>query len=421
VPIAEDPEPRPTAEDPFDNLVLDEEFVRGATVQEASGRARMLSAKWRREPPPEPEPWRPATEVRRSRFGRRAPNVDAWGNPVRRRGGRWQAPVFITLAVAVTLAGLNVDRLRDWYHHDGPAPASSALPSVGPATASPTAAAPSVAPDTPTVEHPWAGSPAEAWPEGADAIALPQAEKVGVFGRDEVAEQLKHVKEYLVAADIDPNTLAGNTPQAALDLLDRQDRDAVEKALAHPTREDDPAGYFSRFNPRLAIPVTDRVKVQGLITFESDGDRGVLVHTDVVFVYALRPGPDVGKAPSGGASAPAGSGGGGQGGGDAKPVAWTDGAAGATAVEREIVRRVQDFRFYDPARYQVKRGKLAYGKGNNSYANNVCGMGSGYLETSFPLSRPSGSPEPQDGHTSDPYDWSKPLPEHEGCGTVTRS
>jgi hypothetical protein len=40
-----------------DEVVLDEDFVRGATVREPSGRARMLAARWRREPP-EPEPWR---------------------------------------------------------------------------------------------------------------------------------------------------------------------------------------------------------------------------------------------------------------------------------------------------------------------------------------------------------------------------
>ncbi|GAA4854181.1 hypothetical protein [Kitasatospora terrestris] len=416
MPIAEDPEPRPAAEDdPFDGLVLDDDFVRGASVKEPSGRARMLTEKWKRQPP-EAEPWRPVTEIRRSRFGRRARRLDAWGNPVRRRRRNWQAPVFVLLAVAVTAAALNIDKLRDWYHHDD-TPVSSALPSVGPETARPTTAAPSVAPDVPTAEHPWAGSPAEAWPEGADALVLPEAQAVGVFGKDEVAEQLKNVKAFLVAANIDPATLHGGTPEAALSLLDRKDRDMVEEYLAHPSDENDPTSWISRFNPKLAVPVTDRVKVQGRITFESDGDKGVLVHTDVSYVYALRPGPEVGKQQSAPSAAP--STGGSGGGGDTKPVSLREGTT--ATVEREIVRRQQDFRFYDPARYQVKRGKLVLGHGFSDFANNVCAMGSGYLETDFPTSVPTGSPQPKDGSTTDPYDRSKSLEQHDGCGTITRS
>jgi anti-sigma factor RsiW len=39
------------AADPFEGLVLDEDFIRGATHTEGSARARMLAEKWRREPP----------------------------------------------------------------------------------------------------------------------------------------------------------------------------------------------------------------------------------------------------------------------------------------------------------------------------------------------------------------------------------
>ncbi|TVL89667.1 hypothetical protein [Streptomyces sp. SAJ15] len=40
-----------------DEVVLDEDFVRGAEVAEPSARARMLTERWRREAP-EPQPWR---------------------------------------------------------------------------------------------------------------------------------------------------------------------------------------------------------------------------------------------------------------------------------------------------------------------------------------------------------------------------
>ncbi|MFI8947824.1 hypothetical protein ACIGO6_15055 [Streptomyces sp. NPDC053750] len=44
-------------DDTWDRLVLDEDFVRAADTSEPSARARMLTARWRREKP-EPQPWR---------------------------------------------------------------------------------------------------------------------------------------------------------------------------------------------------------------------------------------------------------------------------------------------------------------------------------------------------------------------------
>ena len=41
----------------WDDLVLDEEFVRGAQTRESAARTRMLQERWRKNPP-EPEPWR---------------------------------------------------------------------------------------------------------------------------------------------------------------------------------------------------------------------------------------------------------------------------------------------------------------------------------------------------------------------------
>ncbi|SDJ92785.1 hypothetical protein [Streptomyces indicus] len=45
-----------TADD-WDAPVLDESFVRSASVTEGSARSRMLAARWRKHAP-EPEPWR---------------------------------------------------------------------------------------------------------------------------------------------------------------------------------------------------------------------------------------------------------------------------------------------------------------------------------------------------------------------------
>jgi hypothetical protein len=67
-----------TAGEPWDDLVLDEDFIRSAETAEPSARARMLAARWR-EGGPDPQPWRsdepPAgwffSRARRRRWRRR--------------------------------------------------------------------------------------------------------------------------------------------------------------------------------------------------------------------------------------------------------------------------------------------------------------------------------------------------------------
>jgi len=66
------------AEDTWNGIVLDEDFIRSAESAEPSARARMLAARWRDEAP-DPQPWRsdepPAgwffSKARRRRWRRR--------------------------------------------------------------------------------------------------------------------------------------------------------------------------------------------------------------------------------------------------------------------------------------------------------------------------------------------------------------
>ncbi len=307
--------------------------------------------------------------------------------------------VLVITAVLVGLGAAGVGRSK--------APKSSALPPVGAETAAPSSAPPTVAPDAATPEHPWAGSPAEAWPNGADGIGMPDSTPAtGVFSAKQVAANLAAVKAYLVASNLDPQVVSGASTQPVLDLMDSQDAELLSKALAHPTAEDDPTGWLSRFDPAWAVPVTGEVKVQGRVSFEGDGDKGMTVHTDVTYVYALRPGPDAGK------TAP---------GGTAKPASRVRADHGRE-VEREIVRRVQDFRFYDPAHYDVQAGKPVLGEGSADFGNNRCEMGSGYLEPEFEFMRTAATGAEPSGPASDPYDRTGPM-EHDRqeCGTVSRT
>ncbi|MFF2075512.1 hypothetical protein ACFVXG_12255 [Kitasatospora sp. NPDC058162] len=446
MPIAEDPEPRPSegsepggsdpsgagGKDPFADLVLDEEFIKAASVKEQSGRTRMLSARWKHTPPVDPGGRRSVNDgpAPKRRFGRKPKLqvVDPWGNPRparRRRTLEWRTPLFIVLTVAVLLAALNVDALRTWLHGgaDGSSPKAYApVPTVAPETARPTSAPSAVPTDQPTVAHPWAGSPAEGWPTSMDAFGPKDApDAIGVFSAEQVAAQVKLVKDYLAAANLDPKVIAGARPDAALALLSRESQGRIGATLDKPSKEQDPTLWFARFDPREAIQIGDSAKVQGLISVEGDGDKGVLVHTDFTYVYALRPGPDAAKAP--GSARPSTKAPQAPQDGTAKPVGLlvpADDAAGETWTTRTIVRRQQDFRFYDPARYRVDRAKLMVDKSATDIGNSACEVYDGFLHPQFDQ---FAAPGPDStGPRSDPYDRSHDLPTTGGddCGTVSR-
>ncbi|MGW4893025.1 SCO2583/SCO2584 N-terminal domain-containing protein [Kitasatospora sp. NPDC004240] len=443
MPIAEDPQPRPSeggepggsdpsgpgGKDPFADLVLDDDFIRGASVKEQTARTRMLSARWKHTPPVDPGGRRSVNDgPKPKRFARKPRPVDPWGNPRPRRRFEWRTPLFVALAIALVLAALNVDQLRNWTGRDGSDSSSRRSAPVvteAPETARPTTAPPQVDPKQPTVAHPWAGSPAEGWPTGAEAFVLPQAQAIGTFSAEEVAAQLRLVKDYLTAANLDPKVIAGGRPEAALAMLGTEERAVVTAALAAPSEKSDPTNWFSRFDPRDAIPATEVVKVQGSMRIESDGERGVRVHTDFTYVYALRPGPEAAKraaAPKPSASRPA------------APAAATDGAVkpvglvttvadvpGDTWTARTIVRRTETFRFYDPAKYRVDPKKIVFEQSLSRSSNSECGTTDGFYHPQFDQFAPTAPNPGQTGPTRDPYDRSKDLPEGEDCGTASRS
>ncbi|QKW17661.1 hypothetical protein HUT16_34480 [Kitasatospora sp. NA04385] len=145
--------------DPFEGLVLDEDFVRSATVSEPSARARMLAERWRREPPVDPGGRRWAMDgpaaSRRSRRGdsaersgrfprlrglRRRRGGEPLGTRFRTlsRGERWTA-VLGTLIVLLVVGGLlfgpnraHTPQLASSTRPDTPRPAGDrALPGGG--------------------------------------------------------------------------------------------------------------------------------------------------------------------------------------------------------------------------------------------------------------------------------------------------
>ncbi|MFF4155492.1 hypothetical protein [Streptomyces sp. NPDC001678] len=250
---------------------------------------------------------------------------------------------------------------------------------------------------TATLDHPFAGSPAEQYADGAAGIVPPEATAVGESSKEQVASALKLTKDFLVAADLDPATLRGERPAAALDLLDpRQDKliTKMNEGLAKPGKENDPLFFFSRFDPNEVRLVGGTVKTRGRMTFAERKGGVVAVHADYTFVYPL-----------------------------------TKKDKGSRQVARTIVRRVMDTEVFDPARFQVAPGKLVVRHHVVDIGNTTCDAQDGFIHPAFPkLKRHHGRQDETDrsGPAVDPYDRGRDLGDHDGtlhdeCARVTRT
>ncbi|SOE29861.1 hypothetical protein SAMN05442782_6744 [Streptomyces sp. OK228] len=378
-----------------------ERDIRSSAPKEPSARARMVTERLRQKDAKgaQPEGWRTGPAWR---------EMD--GRAARRR--RLWAILGVPVAIAVALVAVKPSLLPgDPFGTSSGAsagtPSGGASAAALPAeTAPPTAAPSSAAPDTPTLDRPFAGSPAERWADGAAAIVVPKATPVGTFTSAQVAAALKQAKTLLVGANLAPGTLRGERPESALAVLDpKQPRmlDDVNSWLRAPGKKHDPLMLFSRFDPAEVRPAGDVVKVRGRTTFKAGAHASVAIHMDYTFVYPLI---QASKAP--GTTETSG--------------APTEGSGGgSTEVARTIVRRVLDLELLDPRKYQATPGKLSITRYDQDLGNTACDVYDGFLHPQFDSAAPTGAPPT--GPTTDPYDRSRDI-EHSGtetCGTVSRT
>ncbi|MEU6356169.1 hypothetical protein ABZ896_43830 [Streptomyces sp. NPDC047072] len=365
--MSEDPK---IPDDVWEQFARDtERDIRNSAPKEPSARAREVAERLRRqdERGERPEGWRsPPTRQRKSRRG-------LWG------------ALGVALAIVVAVVAVKPSLVPGDLFGGGSAEAdASPLPLE---TAAPTAAPSAEASQIPTLDDPFAGSPAKRWADGAAGIVVPKAKAVGGQSEAKVAQALELTRKLLVESNLDPQTLRGARPTAALDVLDPLQKDVrglLETALRKPDKDHDPLWMFSRFDPAEVRPVGDVVKTRGRMTFKAGDHASVEVHADYTFVY---------------------------------PVVQTN---GSTEVTRTIIRRVLDVEISDPAKYQVTPGKLTVVKWDQDINNSACDVYDGYLHPSF-ASAESEGPDPT-GPTTDPYDRSETLDPNrdEACGTVSR-
>jgi hypothetical protein len=349
-----------------------ERDIRGAAPKEPSARARMVTERLRaQEARGElPEGWRTGP---------------AWqemnGRATRRR--RLWAVIVVTVALAVAVVAMKPSLLPgDAFGAD--TAAESPLPGE---TAAPTAPPAAADPETPTLDDPFAGSPALEWADGAAGIVLPEATAVDGIAKDRVALALELTRKLLVGANLDPKTVRGERPGSALAVLDPKQPeflDGLNRSLRAPDEEHDPLDLFSRFDPADVRLVGDVIKTRGRMTFKKGDQDGVAVHADYTFVY---------------------------------PVVRTD---GSTEVTRTIVRRVLDVELLDPARYVSTPDRLNVLLHDRDVGNTACDIHDGYLHPQFPSTAPTDEPT-TGGPLVDPYDRSREIGDDGACGTVSRT
>jgi hypothetical protein len=348
--------------------------IRGSAPKEPSARARMVTERLRQQEAQGklPDGWRTGPAWR---------EMD--GRAARRRR-RW-AILGVPVAIAVAVVAMKPSLLPgDLFGKATPEAATSPLSAE---TAAPTAPPASTAPETPTLDEPFAGSPALRWADGAAGIVPPKATAVGEVPKDRVELALQQTKKLLVGANLDPKTLRGEHPEAALAVLDPKQPEMVDdlnRSLRAPDEDDDPLRMFSRFDPDDVRLVDDVVKTRGRMTFKRVDRTGVAVHADYTFVY---------------------------------PLVRAD---GSTEVTRTIVRRVLDVELSDPSRYEVTPGRLTVLRYDVTSGNSACDVYDGYLHPRFDSADPTGAPP--NGPTTDPYDRSEDLDatRSDACGSVSR-
>lgn len=353
------------------------ESERGASdsvPREPSARARMVTERLRQQEArgERPEGWRSGPSSQ-------------WADR-RARRRRWWTALGLTVAVAAAVVAVRPSLLPgDPFGTAEPdAAATSPLPAE---TAAPTAPPGATAPERPTLDKPFAGSPAVRWADGEAGITLPKATAVSGLSKAQVDQALRQTRELLIDANLNPATLRGARPKAALDVIEPHQTDLLTRlntALRKPDQKHDPLSMFSRFDPDEVRLAGDVVKTRGRMTFKAGGHASLTVHADYTFVY---------------------------------PVVRADGPPDVT---RTIVRRVLDLELPDPARYRVTPGKISVRRYDRETGNSACEIYDGFLHPHFDSSEPTGAAP--SGPTLDPYDRSRDLDANreKDCGTVSR-
>lgn len=243
-----------------------------------------------------------------------------------------------------------------------------------------------------TTSLPLRGSPARTWATEQEELPLPAATAVGSIPQEKVSDGLLRAREFMVAANLDPEVLRGAWPAGALELLDPQQPSRAELSahLREPGLPDaDPTELFTRFDPAVLTPARGGIRVRGRMSFEPGGNPGQLrIHADYTFVYALR---------------------------RVAPHAEPGPAPGTEEVARVVVRRQLVLLYGVSDSPGVTAGKLVPAGYRRQLGNHDCGTVDGFVHPYF--SKEAAAAE-RSWPVVDPYDDSEDIPDGRPSCTV---
>jgi hypothetical protein len=238
--------------------------------------------------------WRNARKARKLRKP-----VSGPGRPPQRsrRGRIWSLVVAVVVLACMAAATVAIIRLAK---HPPKLPAAASTPVKNgrtPSSQPTTAGAPGAAfLPTPTLAAPFLGTPAQSWANGTIGIVTPPPLPVGRYSAAQVAAAYQITKKLLAAADLDPTTLRGGSPDAFASLLILQERAQFLRSLHKTGRDSTGAERSTRtwvvsFAPGSVQLVGNVIKVHGAMraagTAINGGIRVLRIHVNYLFVYAV--------------------------------------------------------------------------------------------------------------------------------------
>ncbi|HEY2791057.1 MAG TPA: hypothetical protein VGJ28_01795, partial [Micromonosporaceae bacterium] len=181
----------------------------------------------------------------------------------------------IALVMVAVVGFVYVQRPLHLGDPSGAAYPTAAVPSGVTATTSPVPTA------KPSVDSPFAGTPAESWPDGTAGMTMPAAKAVGRWTASQVSADLARVRTALIASHLDHRLLINHDPSTFIALLATSHRSDV----VHNIRDYDTS--LIRIAPGARLS-TAAPKVSGRTTYAQStwGRIPVLeVITNYVWVY----------------------------------------------------------------------------------------------------------------------------------------
>ena len=225
----------------------------------------------------------PAAGARRRRTGRRVVRGVAWTVSIAILGcSLWFAQSKGVFGRSVAGSGNDTQPVTN-----------GAIPAV-PLGAASEAAGPPAGPPA----DPFASTPADSWANGAAGIVTPAAAAHGPYSKSQVAQAFAMTRKFLMAANLDPATLAGGAPSAFASLLLPAERTTFIADLNKMGT--DKQGYtlstrdlVTSFAPGTTTLIGKDIKVHGTMTASAvtgaDGRPELHVNVDYRFVYAVEP------------------------------------------------------------------------------------------------------------------------------------